>query len=301
MKKRYNIGYFFSQAAISTKRNSAMTVASVLVLIACLVIMGSFSLLIYTINHNLQNLYTADEIIVYLTEGNDLETVKTKIETEIGDEVTSITMVTKKEAYEKLKEEYKDHPEIFEPIGEDNPLPDTLYIKYRNGISSFEKLENYIENTLKEEKLIEEAWVSSYDVIEQVEALRDGIVKVFFWIWVLVFLVTVLVIVNTVRLSVHARADEIQVMRYIGASNWFITLPFVLETIYVALISTVIALPIQWYLYKYLLCGLMEGIPSVTLLPVSELAPFVIAGFLGLGILIGVFSSVITVKKYARK
>ncbi len=301
MKKRYNIGYFFSQAAISTKRNSAMTVASVLVLVACLVIMGSFSLLIYTINHNLQNLYTADEIIVYLTEGNDLETVKTKIETEIGDEVTNITAVTKKEAYEKLKEEYKDHPEIFEPIGDDNPLPDTLYIKYRNGISSFEKLENYIENTLKEEKLIEEAWVSSYDVIEQVESLRDGIVKVFFWIWVLVFLVTVLVIVNTVRLSVHARADEIQVMRYIGASNWFITLPFVIETVYVALISTVIALPIQWYLYQYLLCGLMEGIPSVTLLPVSELAPFVIVGFLAIGILIGVFSSIITVKKYARK
>ena len=301
MKKRYNIGYFFSQAAISTKRNSAMTVASVLVLIACLVIMGSFSLLIFSINHNLENLYTADEIIVYLTDGNDLETVKSKIETEIGDEVMNITTVTKKEAYEQLKEDYKEHPEIFEPIGDDNPLPDTLYIKYRNGISSFEKLENYIKDTLIKENIIEEKWVSSYDVIEQVEALRNNIVKVFFWIWVLVLLVTILVIVNTVRLSVHARAEEIQVMRYIGASNWFITLPFVLETVYVALISTVIALPIQWYIYQYLLCGLMEGLPSITLLPVSELVPFVIAGFLGLGILIGVFSSILAVKKYARK
>lgn len=278
-----------------------MTVASVLVLVACLVIMGSFSLLIYTINRNLNNLYTADEIIVYLTEGNDLETVKTKIEKEIGDEVTDITAVTKKDAYDKLKEDYKDHPEIFEAIGEDNPLPDTLYIKYRNGISSFEKLEEYIEDTLKGEKLIEDKWVSSYDVIEQVEDLRNGIVKVFFWIWVLVLAVTVLVIVNTVRLSVHARAEEIEVMRYIGASNWFITLPFVIETIYVALISSVIALPIQWYLYKYLLCGMLEGIPSITLLPVSELAPFVVVGFLGLGILIGVISSILTVKKYARK
>ena len=301
MKKRYNIGHFFSQAAISTKRNSTMAVASVLVLVACLVIMGSFSLLIYTINRNLNNLYTADEIIVYLTDGNDLETVKNKIETEIGDEVTNITAVTKKEAYDNLKEEYKDHPEIFEAIGEDNPLPDTLYIKYRNGISSFEKLEEYIEETLKTENLIEERWVSSYDVIEQVEDLRNGIVKVFFWIWVLVLAVTVLVIVNTIRLSVHARAEEIEAMRYIGASNWFITLPFVIETIYVALISTAIALPIQWYLYEYLLCGMMEGIPSITLLPVSELAPFVIVGFLGLGILIGVFSSILTVKKYARK
>lgn len=301
MKKRYNIGHFFSQAAISTKRNSAMTVASVLVLVACLVIMGSFSLLIFTINRNLNNLYTADEIIVYITDGNDLETVEAKIKADIGDEIDNITAVTKKEAFDNLKEDYKDHPEIFEALGDDNPLPDTLYIKYRNGISSFEKIENYLENTLKKENLIEDRWVSSYDVIEQVEQLRNGIVKVFIGIWILVFLVTVLVIVNTIKISVHARADEIEVMRYIGASNWFITLPFVIESVYVALISSVIALPIQWYLYKYLLCGMLEEIPSITLLPVSELALFVIVGFLGLGILIGVFSSILTVKKHARK
>lgn len=302
MMKQYKVGYFFKQSSTSFIRNMGMSIASVFVLAACLIIMGSFSLLIFSINYNLDQMYTMDKVIVYLTEGTKIDDVKEKLDGELSDNIEEYLVITKAQALEQMKEKYEEHPEIFDPLGTDNPLPDTIEIRYKGGTESLEKLKEGINKELVQSGLIEEEWVSSYDVItEKIEGLRKSITQIFIWIWLLVLAVAVLVIVNTIKLSVRARGDEIEVMRYIGASNWFITLPFVIESIYVALGAILIALPIQWYIYQYLFVNLVKKIPYIKLLDVWTVAPYVTVGFVAMSFLIGIFASILSVKKYARR
>lgn len=302
--KHYKIGYFFKQAFTSFKRNSAMSIASILVLSACLIIMGSFSVLSYTISYNLQQMYKLDNIIIYVTDGTEIETVTNNLDKGLSKYIESYEIITKSEALEIQKKKYADHPEIFDSLGNDNPLPDTVKIKYSGGKESLDAIKIKLKADFSDKGLIEEKVVSSYDVItEKVEGLRHSVNGIFVWLLALVIIVALLVIANTIKLSIHARANEIAVMRYIGASNWFITLPFVIESIYVAICAFIIAAPIQWYIYEFVFRKfiLNVGIENVTVPEFLTVAPYLATAMLGVGILIAVLASIFSVKKYSKE
>ncbi len=301
--RHYKIGYFFSQAFLSFKRNAAMSVASILVLAASLIITGSFSLLIVTMNSSLSELHKLDKVIVYLNDGVQIDEVTAKLDGKsMKKYIDEYTVITKEEALENQKHKYEEHPEIFDSLGNDNPLPDAIEIKYNSSDGALKELKSAISSELVKKGLIEEKYVSSYDVITQkLEGLKHSISVIFIALWALVFLVAVLVIVNTIKLSVHARADEIGVMRLIGAGNWFITLPFVLESFYVAVIALVIAFPVQWYLYEYVFARIVENVSYIKMLEFSQLAPNIAILFAGFGIIVGMFASIFSVKKYSKK
>lgn len=293
----YKPKYFIKQAFISFARNKALSVTSIAVLVACLVIMGSFSTLLYVADYNLENLDSLDSVIVFIKDGNDVSDVAAKLETpELAKYIESYTVITKEEALEQQKEKYSEHIEIFEPLGNDNPLPDAIEIKY-NGSESLNNLLVRLRNL----DGIEDNIKNNHEVADRISELKDSVTVTFIGVWVLVVIVTLLVTFSTINLSVHSRLTEIEVMRYIGAANWFISLPFVIESFIIAVIAFIIAFPIQWYIYDYMFVKFVEDISYITVPTFGSIAPAVALGFILGELMIGLLASLLSVNKHLHK
>ena len=118
---------------------------------------------------------------------------------------------------------------------------------------------------------------------------------------ILLFIVSLFVIINTVKLSVFSRKDEIALMRHIGATNTFVSLPFLLEGLTIGAISAGIAYAVQFLIYKYLMLGLADQYEIISILPFNEMQSIVIIGFAAIGIVTGVTGSFISLKKYNKE
>lgn len=294
--KKYKKSYFIKQAFTGFYRNGIMSAASVFVLAACLLIMGSFSVLMYVIDFNMDQMDSLDSVMIFLEDDTAIEDVTARLEDDLSEYISEYKVITKEEALELQKEKYKDHPEIFETLGSDNPMPDSIEIKY-NGVES---LDNLLAK-LRSVDGLEDYIKNNHETAETVDDIKNSVSVVFVWLWGIVLLVAVFVIINTIKLSVHARSHEIEVMRYLGASNWFIVLPFVIEGIYIALFAFLVAYPLQWYVYQYVFTKLLADI-SFIIMPAFISIGWVIAlSFIAVGLIIGIFATVISVRRYIHR
>ena len=117
---------------------------------------------------------------------------------------------------------------------------------------------------------------------------------------IILFVVSIFVIMNTVKLSVYARRQEIGIMRYVGATNWFISMPFIVEGMIIGVVASGIAYVIQFYMYKYVQKMMLTDIEMISVIPFGEVRVYVIAGFFFIGILTGVVGSLISLRKYLK-
>ncbi|MBQ5886396.1 MAG: ABC transporter permease, partial [Clostridia bacterium] len=112
--------------------------------------------------------------------------------------------------------------------------------------------------------------------------------------------VTLFVIINTIKLSVFSRRHEISIMRYVGATGWFITLPFVLEGIIIGLFASTAAYFIEWYFYLYVEKTVASELQMITIVGFDTLQMPLLVGFLGVGVLAGIVGSCISLGKYLK-
>lgn len=135
-----------------------------------------------------------------------------------------IEFVSKEETLESEKEKLKDYPSLLATLEEgDNPYPDSFIITYKDN-SSVSALQLQLDN-------IEGIYKTRCraDIAENIESLKSGIILIFTWFMVILFVVSIFVIINTVKLAVVGRSKEITIMRYVGATKWFIALPLSLK------------------------------------------------------------------------
>ena len=133
------------------------------------------------------------------------------------------------------------------------------------------------------------------------QSLKNGVMLIFSWFLIVLFIVSIFVIINTVKLSVYSRKTEIIIMRYVGATGLFISLPFIIEGAIIGLISSVIAYIVEYFLYGYIQSSLVNLAGIVRILPMSEVAPLVLIGFIGVGVVTGIIGSTISLSKYTRE
>lgn len=290
---RYNPFYFVGQAVKSLWRNSVMTVASVLILASCLIVLGSFALLVADINLNLDQLGLMNEIAIYLDptlEDARVEEIYDTLRT--MDNVGDITFVSKEQGLAEMKEDYADYSALFVIAeGEENPLPDMFYITYED-ISKATTLEYQLGEIEGISKII-----FRLDLAAQIDSFKSGVSLVFIWFLALLFIVSLFVIINTIKIAVHARRNEINVMRYIGATRTFIITPFVLEGIIIGLLSGTIAYFVQWYIYTYVEQVVEAKIRMLEIYAFSELSGYVLLGFLLIGTVTGAIGSSISLRR----
>ncbi len=292
--RRYNPFYFVLESLKGLKRNGVMTFASVAVLLSCLVVMGGFALMVYNINFNLEKLDALNEIVVFTEYDASIEEID-ELAGQIAalDNVESTSTKYKEQILADLKEE---NPDLYGDVtDEENPLSASITITYKSN-EGVPELDFQLRQLSGVRKIR-----NDLNVATTIGNLKSGIMLVFIWFLVILFVVSIFIIINTIKLSVFSRRNEIGIMRYIGATGWFITLPFIFEGI---IIGTVAALGGYFLIrgaYSYVIAKVVSSIQILSFIPMADLSGLLLLAFFGIGIATGVVGSSISLGKYLKK
>ncbi|MBQ8030193.1 MAG: permease-like cell division protein FtsX [Butyrivibrio sp.] len=288
----YTIGQGFKNLG----RNKWYTLASIATITACLFLFGLF----YAIIANFQNVVkTAEEgvsVTVFFNEGtSEDEILVVKSDLEKRPEVREITYVSADEAWEGFKEEYLgEYADGFT----ENPLAESANLQiYLNDVSMQQALVTYIESiSVVREVNRSEVTATTLSGLNLLIAYVSG------GIIVLLLLVSVFLISNTVTMGISVRKDEINIMKYIGATDFFVRAPFVVEGILIGLIGSIIPLVIIYFVYTHVITYVASRFTMLSsllnFLPVETIYNKLIPVSLLIGIGIGFLGSFITVRKH---
>ena len=288
----YNIKQGFTQMF----RNRGMSLASIFSIIAMLLMLGIFFVIMMNIN-----LFTEvvkqdyDQVEAYLLDDvsqEQIEEIMAQVEEQEG--VVSVTYRTKDEALEIMKERWGESGYLLDSLGE-NPLPSSILIsvdsldnagaiaQYVGTLEGVEDIQYYQETV---EKLTE---VTNFLQIASLVVMAFLVV------------ISVVVVSNTVKLTVFARAKEIQIMKYVGATNWFIRGPFLAEGIIIGVLASLVATGLIALIYDRIIALIgtqVLAIVSSPLIPVGYMTGNMIIIFLALGVSIGAWGSIISMRRF---
>ena len=291
--RRYNPFYFIGQAFEGLWRNGVMSFASIAVLMSLLVVIGGFTLLVTNIDVNLSEFGLINQIVVFCDPNASDEQIA-EIGEAIGklDNIESVQHVTKEEGLEQMKAEYDIYDDVSE---ENNPLPDSFVITYLENekVPNLDYQLNQIEGIAKVNNRL--------DLATKIESFMRGVMLVFVWFLVILGVVSIFIIINTIKLSVFSRRNEISIMQYVGATGWFISLPYIIEGAIIGLVSSVAAYFIEWYIYSYIEEMVITDLQMISILQFSDIRGYVFWGFLGLGVVLGVVGSLISLARYLKQ
>ncbi len=284
----------FSQAIKGMLRNGLITFVSIFVLISCLLFIGSFALIAMNVQYNLEDVTDLNEIEVFLDFDADDETVA-RVEREILrlDNVASVIHVSKEDGLSDMTGEFADYGYLFEDISdEENPLSDKFRVLYIDNakVTTLDYELKQIEGVRKVN--------SRLDIAATVDSLEGGISMIFIWFTVLCTVVCMFVIVNTIKISVFSRRDEITIMRYIGASRAYIAAPFVLEGAMIGVIGAVAAFFLEKGIYAMLTGFVSEQMNIVKLYTYAEMTQPLLIVFFGISLFTGIVGSLVSLGKY---
>lgn len=299
MKKIRTFFYTIKQGFVNLFRNKWYSLASIATIAACLFMFGIF----YAIVANFQYMVNAMEeevsITVFFDEGiseERLEEIEQLIRTR--SEVADMKFTSAEEAWEWYQEEYfGDRKEEFLEGYPTNPLADSFnYEVFLNDVSQQEQLVTYIES-IPGVRLVNSDSVA--DTLSGVELL---IGYVSLGIIVILLAVSIFLISNTITVGISVRQEEINIMKYIGATDFLVRAPFIIEGILIGLLGAAIPLFAIYYMYNRVLTNILENFSSISqlleFLTTEEIFDFLLPVSLLVGVGIGFVGSVSTVKKH---
>lgn len=289
-----NAKYFFAQGVKGLVSNSLMTLASVGIVIASLVIFGFFMLFGMNLNSVGEQIKEQCEINVYMPNEMDRDSVRA-----IGSQLSAIENVkeaqlyTKEERLQNYKEGvYQEQAAVIDTLEQDNPLRDA-YILVLEDVSRA----NQVAEAAKQIPGVEDV-VNRQDLIQQILSITNTIKNVSFWVLVILALISVFIISNTIKLGMFARRKEINIMKFVGATDWFIRWPFIIEGMILGAVGAALASVIVMMGYGSVLPNIQEFMGNIQLLVSGEVVHIVITAFMIMGIGIGMAGSVMSIRKH---
>lgn len=291
--------YSLKQAGTQIKRNKGMALTSVFAISAMLIILGLFFMVIVNIN-TVAEVVKQDynNIEVFFEEDLPEHEAREKVsEVEKWENVDSVTFRTKDEALKILKGRWGENAYLLDGLSQ-NPLPNSIVIT----VDNLEDSDSVAEKAEKIEH-VEDVKYYKDTVNKLVKATKAFQIAAFVIMGFLIIISTV-VVSNTIKLTVFNRSDEIVIMKYIGATNWFIRAPFLIEGIIIGMISALIASGIVSLLYNSIVSVIGESvlsIMSVSMVPVGFVAFNLIIIFVTLGVSIGAWGSIISMRRFLDK
>ena len=288
--------YAFRQTIKQVKRNKGMAFTSVFAIAAMLIILGIFMMIIVNIN-------TAAEVVKQ--DYNNIEiffkdSVKTddilKLQKEIAKwkEVDEVKFRSKDDALKILKKRWGENGYLLNGLAS-NPLPNSLVL-------TVDKIEKSDAVAKKAEKVAGVEDVKYYqDTIKKLVRATRGFQIATVVIMAFLIVIATVVVSNTIKLTVFNRSDEIVIMKYVGATNWFIRAPFLLEGILIGIVSSLLASGIVMLIYKSISKAIGDkvlAILSTPMVPAGFLSVNIILIFLALGVSIGAWGSIISMRRF---
>ena len=288
-----NFGYYIREGVRNMFSHGFMSFAAVGITVACLVIMGTFTLVAVNLNENLKDLERENEIMAFVEDSYTTEEAAALQETlEKVENVRQVTFITREEALKNFQEEHPDE-DLFQNL-------DPAIFRDRFAIR-VESLEGLRETKTDVQKVTGIADVNAYESISDgFITLRNVATVLCVSLILILFVVSVFIIANTIKLTTFDRREEIAIMKMVGARNGFISWPFVYEGFLLGIFSAVVAFLLQWALYEGVTRGVNES-QSLQLFRVLAFSAFwkpVAGAFVSAGMLMGVGGSLSAIRKF---
>ena len=293
MAKRHDFRYFFHEGLSNMFSHGFMSFAAIGITVACLLIMGTFTLVAVNANALLADLEQENEILAYVDDSYTEEQAKAlQSQLEKVPNVASATYISKEEAMGDFKAQYPDE-KMFQDL-------DPAILRDRFAIRMVDlKLQSQTVEKVKEVEGIAE--VNAFEEIAGgFVTVRNVATVVCVAMIAILFIVSVFIISNTIKLTTFDRREEIAIMRMVGATNGFIRWPFVYEGFMIGFLGAVISFFLQWALYEAVAQGVdtNDTLQLIRIIPFSQLWVPVAGVFAGAGILIGVGGSLSAIRRF---
>ncbi|MDD5954854.1 MAG: permease-like cell division protein FtsX [Firmicutes bacterium] len=289
-----NLGYLLKEGIKGIFTHGFMSFAAVCVTVACLLIVGSFSILVYNVNIMVEQLNQTNEILAYVDESlseAEAKSVGTKIN--MLDNVLRADFIAREEALESFIEDHQDEQESFSGL-------DATDLRHRFRV------------VLEDNRLIQETdqniqnipgvvkTVAEYELAQGFSTIQDVLQIVSMGIIAVLLAVSLLIISNTVKLAMYDRRDEIAIMKMVGATNGFIRLPFVVEGFTLGMLGAALAFGLEWVMYNAMVVkiGEVDALRLFQFVPFDELLIPMIATFAATGLFVGIVGSWTAIRKF---
>ncbi len=291
------LGYLMKEGTKKIWNNRTMSFASIGLLISCLLLTGAAVLFSYNIDSAMKAIEGNNSVKIYMTQNlPTLSAIKVGEEIKKLDNIETCEFVPKDDAIQQYMNILgdKDGTMLQGMTGKDNPLPDAFKV-------SFKDLSKYKETAAQIKKISGVASINDYsDIAQKLTNLDRMITMVGFWIILLLSLVSLFIISNTIRVTMFSRRVEISIMKSVGATNWFVRVPFIVEGMIIGIVSGALSSLILLLLYN----KMMTSITSIMLFAPVDIRPLawsITLAFILAGTLFGAVGGVISISKYLKK
>lgn len=274
-----------------------MSVASIAVLMSCLVMIGCAVLLSLNIDSLLHSIQAQNLIMVFVEkDANEevLSSVQAKLET--VENIDQITFVPKSEAYNTVLESLGENASIMEGV-DSSFLPDAFEVTvvdmqfFTETVNQLKGIEHVI--TVRENS----------DLADKLQKISTAVTYVCIGIIILLFIVSLFIIANTIRITMYSRKLEISIMKAVGATNSFIRWPFLIEGVTIGLISAILAISVLYIIYYFAGEALLTifGVFGGTLVRFMDYAVYLLAAFVGVSVITSGIGSIFSISKYLKE
>ena len=293
--RRFNLGYYIKEGFHGAGSHGFMTFAAITIMASCLVIMGSFVLLALNLEHNLDALMAENEFLAYVDEAySDEEGALLGEQIGAIENVASYRYITREEA----------RADYVSGLEDDDLYADLPASIFRGRFSIQVKDISQLPDTIAEVRNVEGiAKISAaLDVANGFVTLRNVTIIIALILVVVLVVVSFFIISNAIKLATSGREGEIAIMKMVGATNAFVRWPFVVEGIILGLGSAILATLVQWGIYELLMkaINVYSHVQLINIIHFDQLALPLLAVFGGIGLIVGVLGSLITIRKFLR-
>lgn len=286
--------YFFIDALKSLKRNRTLSLAAMITVLITFFIFGTFTLLGLNFNKAIEDVASKVEIKVFLKDDIkllDQREIEMKLNEQEG--AKEVIYESREEAFVNFKESLKDNPGLLQGYDlQNNPLPSSFIVKledpeYANAISNAVKDMSGVENISNQQ-----------DMINTISKFVGG-VRVAGLILFAVFTgVSIFLITNTTKITVYTRRKEVGIMKFVGATDWFIRWPFIIEGMIIGTVGSLLASILLFALYKWAYGYIVSNMFLVTLVAPGFVLGTLTWAFLLGGIIVGAVGSIVALRKF---
>jgi len=273
-------------------KNWLLTIASVSILSVCLLVLGSVMLIVGNINIFIDEIGDESQIVLFIEEDLSVDDI-----TRINEQLNSISNIgnINYKSNAMILEEYK------ESLGEDAQLFEDLEADtFRNSfVFNIKDLEKFDQTIFEVKKIDGIAKIKDRkEIVDRIVDIKGVLMFLSFWIVALFIIISMVIITNSVKISVYAKKQEIWLMKYVGATDAFIEAPYFLEGIIIGLTAGFIAIISQLYVYSNVLSPILSDLGFINPLNINSVMSLIVIGFLAAGAIIGTIGSAYPVKKY---
>ena len=281
-----NIGYLLKEGIRGIFLHGFMSFAAICVTVACLLIVGSFSILAYNLDIMVEDLNQTSEILVYIdSELSDAEAKSIGTKINMLDNVLKATFVSREEALENFIADHEG---------------DSAF----SGVQASDLRHRFVV-TLEDNAVMKETDAqlqqipgvaktnAAYELAEGFSTIQDVLHLVSYAVIAVLLVVSLLIISNTVKLAMYDRKDEIAIMKMVGATNGFIRLPFVVEGFSLGMLGAALAFGIEWVMYDAMVARIaaVDSLKLFSLVPFQELLIPMVVTFAAAGMFVGLVGS----------